>query len=184
MGLLCLWRIGSHLYLVRQRIFVQKCFPASLTTLRFILVFYAPKTTFAAGPSARSEFTIGAGFVVFMTMLYPIAWACSEGGNVISPVREMVWYGILDLITGPLLLFNYVFGLRDIEFNSFGVHSGKFSDGPEYAQGMTNQPAQNMATRNRAPTTGAGAGTAPGGGTAGTPSGPAIGMPIATPAPA
>lgn len=107
-----------------------------------------------------------------MTMLYPIAWACSEGGNVISPAREMVWYGIFDLVTGPLFLFNFMFGARNIEFNSYGLHSGKVSDGPEYAQGgnaQRSQPTPNMVSTNRAPPTGGGAGAAPGSGTGGTP---------------
>ncbi|KJZ75804.1 hypothetical protein HIM_04961 [Hirsutella minnesotensis 3608] len=32
---------------------------------------------------------------------YGVAWALSEGGNVISPAEEGVFYGILDLMAGP-----------------------------------------------------------------------------------
>ena len=63
-------------------------------------------------------------------MLYPIAWGCSEGGNVISPTGEMIWYGILDLILGPIFLHYFVWGLRNVDYGLFGLHSGKFTDGP------------------------------------------------------
>lgn len=72
----------------------------------------------------------GAGFVAFLTMLYPIVWGLSEGGNRISPNAEMIWYGILDLLLGPLFLYYFVWGLRAVDYGLFGLHSGKYSDGP------------------------------------------------------
>lgn len=33
---------------------------------------------------------------------YGVAWGLSEGGNVISPAEEAVFYGILDLLGGPV----------------------------------------------------------------------------------
>jgi len=95
-----------------------------------VLLFHGPRTTFAAGQGVRNGFVRGAGFVAFVTMLYPIAWGCSEGGNVISPTGEMIWYGILDLLLGPLFLFYFVWGLRNVDYAAFGLHSGKFTDGP------------------------------------------------------
>lgn len=102
----------------------------SLCACRSVLLFHGPSTTFAAGQGMRTGFIRGAGFVAFITMLYPIAWGCSEGGNVISPTGEMVWYGILDLILGPLFLFYFVWGLRNVDYGAFGLHSGKYTDGP------------------------------------------------------
>ncbi|KAI0082719.1 heat shock protein 30 [Panus rudis PR-1116 ss-1] len=94
-----------------------------------VLLGHGPRTTFNAGPGVRSGYVRGAGLVAFITMLYPIAWGVSEGGNVISPTGEMIWYGILDLILGPLFLFYYVFALRNVDYGLFGFHSGKYSDG-------------------------------------------------------
>lgn len=76
----------------------------------------------------------GAGFVSLVTLIYPIAWGCSEGGNVISVNGEMVWYGILDLLLGPLFLFYFVWGLRNVDYGAFGFHSGKHADG-QYGTG-------------------------------------------------
>jgi len=99
------------------------------------LLGHGPRTTFNAGAGVRTGYIRGAGLIVFITMLYPIAWGVSEGGNQISPTGEMIWYGILDLILGPLFLFYFVFGLRNVDYGAFGFHSGKFSDGPYGAAG-------------------------------------------------
>lgn len=93
------------------------------------LLGHGPRTTFNAGVGVRSGYVRGAGLVAFITMLYPIAWGCSEGGNLISPNGEMIWYGILDLILGPLFLYYFVWGLRSVDYGLFGLHSGKYSDG-------------------------------------------------------
>ncbi|KAJ3485673.1 hypothetical protein NLI96_g4790 [Meripilus lineatus] len=95
-----------------------------------VLLGVGPRTTFSAGATVRSGYIRGSGFLALITFLYPIAWAVSEGGNVISPNKEMVFYGILDLILGPVFLYYYLFGLRDIDYGTYGIHSGKFSDGP------------------------------------------------------
>ena len=76
----------------------------------------------------RSGYIRGTGIVILLTLLYPIAWACSEGANVISPTSEMVWYGVLDLLLGPFFLFFFIFGIRNIEYASFGLQSWKYSD--------------------------------------------------------
>lgn len=54
------------------------------------------------------------GFQILIWVLYPIAWGLSEGGNVIQPDSEAVFYGILDLINfGFLPLLFLVFSGKD-----------------------------------------------------------------------
>jgi hypothetical protein len=38
-------------------------------------------------------FSLIAGYLSFIWMLYPICWGVSDGGNVISPLKEMIFYG-------------------------------------------------------------------------------------------
>lgn len=41
---------------------------------------------------------MGCGVVtLFIWLLYPVAWGVCEGGNVIAPDSEAVFYGVLDL---------------------------------------------------------------------------------------
>jgi bacteriorhodopsin len=119
------------------------------------LLGHGPRTTFNAGAGVRSGYVRGAGFVVFITMLYPIAWGLSEGGNVISPTGEAIFYGILDLLLGPIFLYYFIFGLRNVDYGLFGFHSGKYSDGAYgangYGRGAAPGTAGNGANANAAP---------------------------------
>lgn len=62
-----------------------------------------------------------------MLITYPICWALSEGGNVISPTSEMIWYGILDILTGPFFLFIFLWQISYVDYSVFELRSGKFT---------------------------------------------------------
>ena len=38
----------------------------------------------------------------------------------------MIWYGILDVLAGPLFIFIFLWELRGVDYNAFGLHSGKY----------------------------------------------------------
>jgi len=105
--------------------FVFGC--AALFYIWYVLLWYAPRAAFAAS-ELRSGWYISSGYFSFMLITYPIAWACSEGGNVISPSSEMIWYGILDIFAGPGFLFFFLWNLRSVDYSSFGFRSGKYTD--------------------------------------------------------
>ncbi|TCD69747.1 hypothetical protein EIP91_006514 [Steccherinum ochraceum] len=86
---------------------------------------HGPRTAFGAGDGVRSGYRRGSGYVTLITLMYPLVWGLSEGGNVLSPSGEMVWYGILDLLLGPLFLYYFIFGLRAVDYEGFGFRSGK-----------------------------------------------------------
>ena len=109
------------------------------------------------GLSGRSSLP-GPALVALLTLLYPICWGVSEGGNVISPTGEMIWYGILDLLAGPFFLFFFLWGLRSIDYGAFGLASGKYTDGAYGA----NATGAYMAGGGSAPGTGAGIAGGPG----------------------
>ncbi|RCK56175.1 heat shock protein [Candida viswanathii] len=76
--------------------------------------------------SSLGNLLILAFFVVWI--LYPICWALSEGGNVIQPDSEAVFYGILDLITFgiiPILLTWLAIKNVDEDFFSKLWHTNK-----------------------------------------------------------
>ena len=87
-------------------------------------------------------------------MLYPIAWGCSEGGNVISPTGEMIWYGILDILSGPVFLFLFLWELRSVDYSAFGLHSGKYTDhGAHVEKGLPTSQAPSAPAATAAPAT-------------------------------
>ncbi|GJE85618.1 family A G protein-coupled receptor-like protein [Phanerochaete sordida] len=93
-----------------------------------VLLGHGPRTTFNAGPGMRTGYIRGSGVITLLLLLYPICWACSEGGNVISPTSEAVWYGVLDLLLGPFYLLYFIFSLRNVDYAAFGLQSWKYSD--------------------------------------------------------
>jgi bacteriorhodopsin len=63
------------------------------------------------GPDVSKAYSTLGMYTIFLWFLYPIAWGLSEGGNVIAPDSEAIFYGILDLFTkvvfGALLLWSH-----------------------------------------------------------------------------
>ncbi|RPD66065.1 family A G protein-coupled receptor-like protein [Lentinus tigrinus ALCF2SS1-7] len=101
----------------------------ALLYIWYVLLGHGPRSTFAAGGVVRSGYLRSAGYLSFLLMLYPICWGLSEGGNVISPTGEMIFYGILDLLAGPVFLFLFLWSLRSIDYGAFGLMSTKYTDG-------------------------------------------------------
>ena len=92
------------------------------------MLIHAPRVEFAAAGAFKSGYLMSAGFLSFMLFTYPICWALAEGSNVISVTSEMIWYGILDCITGPIFLLFFLWQLRTVDYESFGLQSGKYTD--------------------------------------------------------
>ncbi|VVT49216.1 uncharacterized protein SAPINGB_P002160 [Magnusiomyces paraingens] len=92
----------------------------------FLVVYYLVFSYRVAAQSqdksvATHSFAIIGGAIVLL-MLYPIAWALSEGGNVIQPDSEAVFYGILDIVFFILIgTFYQIFVSRSIDFVGEGV---------------------------------------------------------------
>ncbi|KAI0691576.1 heat shock protein 30 [Earliella scabrosa] len=100
----------------------------ALSYIWYVLLWHGPRTTFAAGGVIKSGYRLASLYLSFLLLLYPIAWACAEGGNVITVTSEMIWYGILDLLAGPIFLFLFLFKLRGVDYAAFGLQSGKYTD--------------------------------------------------------
>jgi len=98
-------------------------------------LFYIWYHVFFPSASAASYLGSDIGFgyrlysigLMFIAGLYPICWGLSEGGNVISPTGEMVFYGVLDIISKPLFLFAYVRQVGTVDYGTWGFQSGKTS---------------------------------------------------------
>jgi len=105
--------------------------------LYVVHVFMVPGRTSAGfvGHDIGTLHTRGAGYLSFLWLIYPIAWGLSEGGNVISSNGEMVFYGILDLLTMPVFLLLHLFQLRTIDHSRFGMNgTGVGGVGGQYGQ--------------------------------------------------
>ncbi|GAA5873545.1 hypothetical protein JCM16303_001159 [Sporobolomyces ruberrimus] len=139
---------------------------AALVAIWFVLL----------GPGRTSAARLGSDFhAAYMTstiilstlwLLYPIAWGLADGGNVITPTGEMVFYGVLDLLAKPVYCFIHVFAISRLDYNRLGFTSGKYSDGADpflnEKNGMhsvADTPRASMAPSAAAPSTTANNGT-------------------------
>ena len=62
-------------------------------------------------------------------MAYPVCWGISEGGNVIAPDSEFIFYGILDCLLIPLSSAFFLWSHRNIDPARLGISMRDY-DGP------------------------------------------------------
>jgi len=82
----------------------------------------------AIGPNVHRTFLMCGVWTIFLWFLYPIAWGLSEGGNVISPDSEAVFYGVLDIMAKPVFGAMLLFGHRNIDPAVLGLHIRDYDD--------------------------------------------------------
>lgn len=58
---------------------------------------------------------------LFVWLLYPIAWAISEGANIIAPDSEAVFYGVLDFCAKPVFSVLLIIGHWNIDPARLGL---------------------------------------------------------------
>jgi bacteriorhodopsin len=80
------------------------------------------------GGSVSRTYTAVAAWLVGFWFLYPIAWGVSEGGNVIGIVGEMVFYGVLDVLTKLGFIALLLWGHRQIDPAVLGIASRDYDD--------------------------------------------------------
>jgi bacteriorhodopsin len=49
----------------------------------------------------KNKFFACSAFMLTMWLFYGLCWGLSEGGNVLSPDAESIFYGLLDLLSSP-----------------------------------------------------------------------------------
>lgn len=84
------------------------------------VIWTARKHAAAIGPDVSRTYLICGVWTIFLWFLYPIAWGLSEGGNVIAPDSEAVFYGILDLMAKPVFGALLLWGHRNIDPGRLG----------------------------------------------------------------
>jgi len=94
---------------------------AALAYIVYMLAWEARKHANALGADVGRAFLTCGALTTFLWILYPIAWGICEGGNVISPDSEAVFYGILDLLAKPVFGALLLFGHRNIHPSRLGL---------------------------------------------------------------
>lgn len=84
------------------------------------VTWVARKHAQALGSDISRVFLICGVWTISLWFLYPVAWGICEGGNVIAPDSEAVFYGILDMLAKPVFGALLIWGHRNIDPSRLG----------------------------------------------------------------
>ena len=105
------------------------------------------RLAYAPGGPVRRTYMMAGPLLVFVWMLYPVAWGLSEGRNVIHPDSEAVFYGVLDIFTKAVFAAVMLYGHRSMapEVLGYGVTDVRTRGLASGGQSM----GENLAYRNQ-----------------------------------
>lgn len=72
--------------------------------------------------NSHRDYSLLAGWLNLLWLLYPVAWAVADGGNVISVTKSFVFFGILDILMLPVISFAFLFLARKWDYNNLNLH--------------------------------------------------------------
>jgi bacteriorhodopsin len=94
----------------------------ALLFIAYMLTFVGRKHAVAIGPAVGRAYNSCGVLLIFVWFLYPIAWGLAEGGNVIHPDSEAVFYGVLDILAKPIFGALMIWGHRNIDPATLGIY--------------------------------------------------------------
>ncbi|KAK0111342.1 ion channel activity protein [Cadophora gregata] len=98
----------------------------SLFFIAYNVVYVGPKHAGGIRSSNQTDikksYILAAGWTMGLWFLYPIAWGISEGGNVISPDSEAIFYSVLDVLAKPGFGLVLLWAHRNIKPEDIGIH--------------------------------------------------------------
>lgn len=105
---------------------------AAMFGIFYHLLWTGRKHAAPLGPEVKRVYMMISGLTVFLWLLYPICWALSEGGNVIAPDSECIFYGILDILSHVVFGALLIWGHRTIDPKRLGLHIRDYDEVPTY----------------------------------------------------
>ncbi|KAK5023608.1 hypothetical protein LTS07_009116 [Exophiala sideris] len=112
------------------------------------LAFPARKHAKVLGKDVHRSFVLCGVLTLVVWLCYPICWGLSEGGNVISPDSESVFYGVLDVLAKPGFSIALIATHWSIDPGRLGLRIKEFGDSAvdPAAREKVNIPGQDAPT--------------------------------------
>ncbi|KAH0354250.1 family A G protein-coupled receptor-like protein, partial [Aureobasidium melanogenum] len=117
---------------------------AALFYVVWVLVWEARRHASALGSDVGKVFTMCGSLTTFLWILYPVAWGLCEGGNVISPDSEAIFYGILDLFAKPVFGALLIWGHRGIDPARLGLYIHDYDEKDPAVKDKVGAPGPNV----------------------------------------
>lgn len=105
---------------------------AAFLWIVYTLAVPARKHAKALGNDIHKVFLSCGVLTLFVWFLYPIAWGLCEGGNVLHPDSEAIFYGILDVCAKPIFGLMLIFGHQNIEASRMGLQIRDYTEDPNW----------------------------------------------------
>jgi bacteriorhodopsin len=82
----------------------------------------------ALGSDIGRAYLMCGALTTVLWIIYPIAWGVCEGGNIIAPDSEAVFYGVLDVLAKPVFGALLIFGHQNIDPARLGLVIRDYAD--------------------------------------------------------
>ena len=104
-------------------IFIYSHYPGCFALLYILyqLAWESRRHAASLGNDVSKCFFLCGTLTAVLWIIYPIAWGVCEGGNIISPDSEAVFYGVLDFMAKPIFGALLLFGHRKIDPARLGL---------------------------------------------------------------
>ncbi|KAH7126569.1 hypothetical protein B0J11DRAFT_280887 [Dendryphion nanum] len=109
---------------------------AALVYIIYQLVWEARRHAIPLGDDIRKCFLYCGSLTALLWIVYPIAWGVCEGGNIIAPDSEAVFYGVLDFLAKPIFGALLIWGHRNIDPARLGLSIRDYDDDPSVSGHM------------------------------------------------
>ena len=125
----------------------------ALLFVAYQLVFVARLHAAALGPNVSRVYNTCGVLTIFLWFLYPIAWGLAEGGNVIHPDSEAIFYGILDVLAKPVFGILLLNGHRNISVAELGIFIRDYDEVPSAGTGVGGHHKEGVSNGHNTTTT-------------------------------
>jgi bacteriorhodopsin len=113
---------AALLYIGRQKTFLFSSTTTDTISIGYVLLVEARANANRINREVGKTFLLCGTWTFALWCLYPIAWGLAEGGNVIAPDSEAVFYGVLDFCAKPVFGALLIWGHRNIDPAELGMH--------------------------------------------------------------
>ncbi|KAF1948566.1 family A G protein-coupled receptor-like protein [Byssothecium circinans] len=100
--------------------FAFGCF--ALMYIVYHLAWESRRNASRYGTDVGRVFLMTGSLTALLWILYPVAWGLCEGGNVLAPDSEAIFYGVLDLLAKPVFGALLIWGHRNIDPAILGLN--------------------------------------------------------------
>ncbi|TAQ86168.1 hypothetical protein B7494_g5509 [Chlorociboria aeruginascens] len=115
----------------------------TLFFVAFNVCYVGSKHARALGAHIHRTYIMVSRWTIMLWFIYPIAWGLCEGGNIISPDSEAIFYGVLDFLTKPCFGALLLIGHRNIEPRVFGLQIRDYDDDIPNEKPVGHNPTNN-----------------------------------------